>query len=425
MPFVYPQMQAPNSLSPGPTNQSPTVICSPRPAGSHVTPSANPNLPPVEPTPTSTRTISRELFGGVSPSHGQQSHSFDSRSLSSGPNVVAAQHPMVTRAREGIFKPKIPYVGLASKSFDLDHPFSREPKNVSEALSSSHWRAAMEAEFKALQLNKTWYLVPPSPHQKVVDSKWVFKVKHNSDDSILKHKARLVAKGFQQIPGVDFGETFSPVIKATTIRTILTLAVSFGSPVRQLDVNNAFLNGFLQEDVFMRQPEGFVDREKPQHVCKLVKALYGLKQAPRAWFDRLRITLLKWGFQNSKCDTSLFFLRTGKLQVFVLIYVDDILITGNCFDFLSRFIKNLNTLFSLKDLGPLNYFLGIEAHRDSSGLYLSQEKYINDLLKKFNMSNCAPVSTPMVTGRKFSAQDGKPMEDPVGKSQSQRSEKQR
>lgn len=172
-------------------------------------------------------------------------------------------------------------------------------------------------------------LVPFTGTQKLVDSKWIFKTKYQADGSILKHKARLVAKGFQQSPGVDFGETFSPVVKPITVRVILTLAVTFGWEIRQLDVNNAFLNGLLRESIYMKQPEGFSDPRYPTHVCKLVKALYGLKQAPRAWFDRLRETLLDWDFKNAKCDISLFYLRTDHLTVFILVYVDDILITGN------------------------------------------------------------------------------------------------
>lgn len=332
--------------------------------------------------------------------------------------IQVLRHSMTTRARDGIFKPKVPYIGSLEATIEnpsqlnQDQLISREPNSVSEALSSSSLRKAMESEFQALMKNGTWILVPRSGSQKLVDSKWVFKIKYNSDGSILKHKARLVAKGFQQTPGVDFGETFSPVIKATTVRIILTLAVTYGWQVRQMDVNNAFLNGHLQEVVFMRQPEGFEDKTKPLHVCKLVKALYGLKQAPRAWFDRLRNTLLAWGFQSSKCDVSLFFLKTSTLTVFVLVYVDDILVTGNDPTYLSQFISKLNQMFSLKDLEALSYFLGIEVQRTSHGMYLNQEKYITNLLKKFNMSTCATVPTPMVTGRKFSASDCKPMENP-------------
>ncbi|KAK4265765.1 hypothetical protein QN277_026778 [Acacia crassicarpa] len=153
----------------------------------------------------------------------------------------------------------------------------------------------MKEEYEALCRNHTWVLVPHQG-QKLVDCKWVFKTKFKSDGSILKHKARLVANGFQQSAGIDYGETFSPVVKPTTILLILTLAVTFRWQIRQLDVNNAFLNGYLKEDVFMSQLPGFRDSKHPGFICKLTKAIYGLKQAPRAWFDRLRTTLLSWGF---------------------------------------------------------------------------------------------------------------------------------
>lgn len=159
----------------------------------------------------------------------------------------------------------------------------------------------------------------------------------------------------------------------------------------------------------MRQPEGFQDPRYPNHVCKLVKALYGLKKAPRTWFDRLRFTLLQWGFKNAKSDVSLFYLHNSKLTIYILIYVDDILVTGNDPNYLSDFIQRLNSVFALK---ALYYFLGIEVYRDSSGMYLNQAKYAQDVLKRFKMSGCASTPTPMVTGRKFSKLDGKFMTNP-------------
>lgn len=312
-----------------------------------------------------------------------------------------------TRSKSGIHKPKLPYIGITETYKD-----TVEPANVKEALTRTLWKEAMQKEFQALMSNKTWILVPYQDQENIVDSKWVFKTKYKSDGSIERRKARLVAKGFQQTAGIDYEETFSPVVKASTVRVILSIAVHLNWEVRQLDINNAFLNGYLKETVFMHQPEGFVDPTKPNHICKLSKAIYGLKQAPRAWFDSLKTALLNWGFQNTKSDPSLFLLKGKDHITFLLIYVDDIIVTGSSNNFLQAFIKQLNDVFSLKDLGRLHYFLGIEVQRDASGMYLKQSKYIGDLLKKFKMENASPCPTPMITGRHFTV-EGEKLKDPT------------
>ena len=177
---------------------------------------------------------------------------------------------------------------------------SAEPRHFQAALGIPHWRAAMEQEFQALLKNDTWQLVPPVSGVNIIDSKWVFKVKRHADGSIERYKARLVAKGFKQRYGLDYEDTFSPVIKPTTIRLLLSLAITRGWFLRQLDVQNAFLHGVLEEEVYMRQPPGFVDPARPHHLCRLVEALYGLKQATRAWYDCLQDFLLKQGFEIGK-----------------------------------------------------------------------------------------------------------------------------
>lgn len=166
----------------------------------------------------------------------------------------------------------------------------------------------MKVGYDALMRNKTWELVPALDQMKIVGNKWVFKVKQRADGSIERFKARLVAKGYHQTPGLDFNETFSHVIKTATIRIILSIAVMKNWGIMQVDVNNTFLNSELLEDVFIEQPEGFVNAKKSSYVCKLKKALYGLKQALRAWFEKLRTTLTEWGFHNSKSNTSMFIL---------------------------------------------------------------------------------------------------------------------
>jgi histone deacetylase 1/2 len=145
----------------------------------------------------------------------------------------------------------------------------------------------MDVEFEALIKNKTWHLVPPPRGRNIIDSKWVWKIKRKADGTVDRYKGRLVAKGYTQRYGIDYEDTFSPVVKAATIRLILSIAVSKGWSLRQLDVQNAFLHGVLEEEVYMRQPPGYEDKSKPGYVCKLDKALYGLKQAPRAWYSRL------------------------------------------------------------------------------------------------------------------------------------------
>lgn len=209
------------------------------------------------------------------------------------------------------------------------------------------WHKAMEEEYNDLLKNQTWSLVPLPPNRTSIGCKWVFRTKENPDGSINKYKARLVAKGFHQQPGFDYTETFSPVVKPVTIRVILTLALTHGWQLKQIDVNNAFLNGFLQEEVYMDQPPGFQSADKSP-VCRLHKALYGLKQAPRAWFERLHSALLYLKFRPSKCDPSLFIYTQDGAVVYLLVYVDDIILTGNSSFLIQQFIDQLDAQFSLK-----------------------------------------------------------------------------
>jgi histone deacetylase 1/2 len=178
-----------------------------------------------------------------------------------------------------------------------------EPKSLDDALKSDKWKKAMGEEYEALMKNKTWHLVPPSKGKNLIDCKWVYRIKKKADGTVDRYKACLVAKGFKQRYGIDYENTFSPVVKAATIRLVLSIAVTRGWSLRQLDVQNAFLHGVLEEEVYMRQPPGFEDKNVPSYVCKLDKALYGLKQAPRAWYSRLSSKLLDLGFVSSKSDT--------------------------------------------------------------------------------------------------------------------------
>lgn len=271
----------------------------------------------------------------------------------------------------------------------------------------------MTEEFIALTKNATWSLVPPVNNANVIDCKWVYRLKKDSQGKITRYKARLVAKGFRQQPGIDYQETFSPVIKATTIRVLLSLAVTNQWSLRQLDVQNAFLHGNLTETVYIRQPQGFVDPTKPDHVCRLHKALYGLKQAPRAWFHRLSTVLHQIGFIGSKTDPSLFILKHGATLLYVLVYVDDIIVTGNNSDAIEKLIQTLGTTFAIKDLGDLHYFLGVEIVHQGADILLSQRKYILDLLQKSGFSDCKPAPSPMSSSHQLALGDSSFLSDPA------------
>jgi hypothetical protein len=233
----------------------------------------------------------------------------------------------------------------------------------------------MDLEFSALLKNKTWHLVSRKPGANIIDCKWVYKVKKKADGSIDRYKARLVAKGFKQRYGINYEDTFSPVVKAATIRIILSIAASNGCNMRQLDVQNVFLHGVLEEEVYMRQPPSYENRENPNFVCQLDKAIYGLKQAPRALYSRLSSKLISLGFTPSKGDTSLFFLNNQGTTMFVLVYVDGIIVVSSSTKATDSLLKSLKKEFALKDLEDLHYFLRIEVTKVQNGILLSQSKY--------------------------------------------------
>jgi histone deacetylase 1/2 len=326
--------------------------------------------------------------------------------LSSPDPADTAPPRVVTRLQKGIRNPKRRTDGTIAWAAIRTDSSSTEPRDHRDAMTSPEWRAAMELEFAALQYNKTWRLVPPVPGLNVIDCKWVFKIKQKSDGSIERYKARLVAKGFKQRYGLDYEDTFSPVVKPTTIRMLLSMALTHGWHLRQLDIQNAFLHGVLEEEVFMRQPPGFEDPRQPDYLCRLDKALYGLKQAPRAWHARLSAVLVGLGFTASTADTSLFILRRPDITLYLLVYVDDIILVSSSSTASDRLIHQLRQSFALKDLGTLHYFLGIEVQHSPGRLLLSQRKYASELLRRAGLSKSAPVSTPMMSSDKLSATDG-------------------
>ncbi|GJU86270.1 ribonuclease H-like domain-containing protein [Tanacetum coccineum] len=270
----------------------------------------------------------------------------------------------------------------------------------------------MYDEYNALVKNGTWILVPRPSDVNLVRSMWLFKHKFHADGTLSRYKARLVANGSNQQHGVDFDETFSPVVKPATIHTVLSLDVSRQWPIHQLDVKNAFLNGDLSETVYMHQPPGFVDSRYPNHVCLLQRSLYGLKQAPRAWFQRFAGYATRAGFSPSRCDSSLFIYTQGSQVAYLLIYVDDIILTASSPVLLQQIVDSLHKEFDMTDLGALNYFLGISVVRHPTGLFLSQKKYARQLLERAHMVNCNPSRTPIDTDSKLGP-DGVPVQDPT------------
>ena len=213
-----------------------------------------------------------------------------------------------------------------------------------------------------------------------MSGKWIFRHKFNFDGSLARHKARWVVRSFSQQHGIDYDETFSPVVKPTTIRIVPSLAVSNNWQIHQLDVKNAFLHGHLDEVVYGQQPSGFLDPQHPTHVCRLLKSLYGLKQAPRAWFQRFSSYARSIGFLESKSDASLFIYRHGSDTAYLLLYVDDIILIASTPILLSKLTTSLGHEFGMKDLGSLHHFLGISVTKTTSGHHLSQHQYILDIL---------------------------------------------
>jgi hypothetical protein len=316
---------------------------------------------------------------------------------------------MRTRAKSGFLMPRQLFDLSATTTTTQISPI---PSSYRQALKDPNWHAAMLDEFNALLRNDTWSLVPCPAGANVVTGKWIFRHKLNSDGSLSRYKARWVVRGFTQQAGVDYGETFSPVVKLATIRVVLSIAISQAWPIHQLDVKNAFLHGNLQETVYSKQPSGFADSTLPHHVCRLNKSLYGLKQAPRTWFLRFTSYLCTIGFSASKCDTSLFILYRGSHTAYLLLYVDDIILTANSTVLLNSIIASLSSEFSMSDLGELHHFLGINVHHNSSGMFLSQQQYALEILDRANMLNCHSISTPVDARSKVSAHDGSPFLDP-------------
>lgn len=281
-----------------------------------------------------------------------------------------------------------------------------EPAGYWEAKEDPKWRVAMQEELTMIEKNQTWELVERPEHRKVIGVKWVFRTKQNADGSINKYKARLVVKGYAQIFGVDFFDTFAPVARQDTIRMLLAIAAQKGWKICQLDVKSAFLNGFLEEEIYVEQPEGFVVKGHEDKVYLLKKALYGLKQAPRAWYSRIDEYLSKLGFVKSLSESTLYIKGDHANFIVISLYVDDLLVTGNNVELIQQFKDDMLQVFEMTDLGEMSYFLGMEVEQKNGEIFISQRKYAKEILKKFNMESCKSMSTPMCQKEKLCKDDG-------------------
>jgi hypothetical protein len=282
-----------------------------------------------------------------------------------------------------------------------------EPTTYKEAITApdeKHWTAAIKTELEALIENKTWKIVDLPKGHTAIKSRWLFKRKLASDGTIDRYKARLVALGYLQRFGFNFRDTFSPVVRIISIRVILALAVLFDLDVHHMDVCTAFLNGILEDEIYMEIPEGVdIKSTGKRPVCKLLRGLYGLKQSPRIWNKNIHKFLTEIGCTQSKADPCIYIKMSDDGIVIIAVYVDDLLIASSNPNERKQIQQQLMEKYKMKDLGELKWILGMRVTRDpkTRDIKLDQEQYINTILKRFNMDTCKPTSTPAQPGLKL------------------------
>ncbi|GJT78439.1 retrovirus-related pol polyprotein from transposon TNT 1-94 [Tanacetum coccineum] len=235
----------------------------------------------------------------------------------------------------------------------------------------------------------------------VIGTKWVFRNKLDENGIVSRNKVRLVAQGYNQQEGIDYDETYAPTARLESIRILLAYACALDFKIFQMDVKSAFLNGFINEDVYVAQPLGFIDFKKLDHVYKLKKALYGLKQVPKAWYDRLKAFLIKHEYKMGMVDNTLFTKKKSSNLIIVQIYVDDILFGSTCQDMCDEFAKIMHDEFEMSMMGELNFFLGLQIKQMEDGIFFNQSKYIKEMLKKFGLEDSKPMKTPMSSDTKL------------------------
>jgi len=293
------------------------------------------------------------------------------------------------------------YASVASLDFD------DEPKSIEEAMEDEnavHWKRACDDEIASLAKNETWDLVQLPKGKSTVGCKWVLKKKRGANGEVNRYKARLVAQGFTQRKGIDYREVFSPVVRYSSIRTLLAIANQYDMEIHQMDVISAYLNGVLEEEIYMKQLPGYVDPKNPTKVCRLRKSLYGLKQSARCWNASFDNYLKSEGYLSCPTDFCVYSKTIGEsIIILIALFVDDTIIICNNADVLKEVKQKLNRRYEMQDQGRIHYFLGMSIKRDRENkiLTIDQSLYIEKVLQRFGMRDCNPISTPLENGKKF------------------------
>ncbi|GJS85581.1 putative ribonuclease H-like domain-containing protein [Tanacetum coccineum] len=269
-----------------------------------------------------------------------------------------------------------------------------EPSTVAQALEDPGWVDAMQEEMQQFLNQNVWKLVPLPEGKTAIGTKWILKNKRDARGIVVRNKARLVAQGHRQEEGIDYDEVFAPVARIEAIRLFLAFASYMGFLAYQMDVKSAFLYGEIEEEVYVTQPKGFVDPQNPKLVYKVVKALYGLHQAPRAWYARLSTFLLKHGYRRGTIDKTLFIKKNSRDIILVQVYVDDIIFGSTKKAWCDEFEKLMKSEFEMSAMGELTFFLGLQVKQQSDGIFIHQEKYVHDILKKFDLESVRTATTP-------------------------------
>ncbi|KAJ9565087.1 hypothetical protein OSB04_001053 [Centaurea solstitialis] len=341
-----------------------------------------------------------ESTNNEEPQHQPQSHN----EIIANEEIVEqpALRRSVRERRNAILKDYVCYL----QESDFDIGIMKDPVSYSQAIASDNsekWIDAMNDELKSMADNQVWDLTQLPDGHKAVASKWIFKTKRDCNGNVERYKARLVAKGFTQKDGIDYKETFSPVSKKDSLRIIMALVAHYDLELHQMDVKTAFLNGELQEEVYMSQPEGYTLKGQEDKVCKLKKSIYGLKQASRQWYLKFNETINAFGFEENVVDPCIYLKISGRKFIFLVLYVDDILLASSDLGLLHETKVYLSKNFEMKDMGEASYVIGIEISRDRSRglLGLSQKAYIERVLERFAMATCSASVAPIQKGDKF------------------------